>query len=91
MRAEAGFEFDLATDGVIYSDLQEGYIKDNKVFCPLGYFGIEDYMVEKIAYGDDVVFENAQVIVEAEDTTFLDIDYIAIKQCSILDFEGESK
>ena len=91
IRAEAGFEFDIATDGAIYSDLQEGYIKDNKVFCPLGYPGIEDYMIEKIAYGDDVIFENVQVIVEAEDTTFLDIDYIAIKQCSILDFEGEAR
>lgn len=91
MRAEAGFEFDIATDGTIYSVLQEGYIKDNKVFCPLGYSDIVDYMVEKIAYGDDVVFDNVQVIVEAEDTTFLDINYIAIKQCSILDFEGESK
>ena len=91
IRAEAGFEFDIATDGTMYSDLQEAYIKDNKVFCPLGFPDIKDYMVEKIAYGDDVVFENVEVIIEAEDITFLDIDYIAIKQCSILDLEGETK
>ena len=48
-------------------------------------------MIETIAYGEDVVFQNVEVIVETEDTTFLDIDYIAIKQRSISDLEGETK
>ena len=48
-------------------------------------------MVETIAYGEDVVFQNVEVIVESKDTTFLDIDYIAIKQCRISELEGEMK
>ena len=91
MRAEAGFEFDIATDGTIYSDFKEARIEDNKILCPSGQNGIEDYMVETIAYGEDIVFENVEVIVESKDTTFLDIDYIAIKQRSISDLEGEEK
>ena len=91
MRAEAGFEFDVATDGTIYSDFKEARIEDNKILCPSGQNGIEDYMVETIAYGEDIVFENVEVIVESKDTTFLDIDYIAIKQRSISDLEGEEK
>lgn len=91
MRAEAGFEFDIATDGTIYSDFKEARIEDNKILCPSGQHGIEDYMIETIAYGEDVVFQNVEVIVESKDTTFLDIDYIAIKQRSISDLEGETK
>ena len=48
-------------------------------------------MVETIAYGEDVVFKNVEVIVESQNTTFLDIDYIAIKQRSISGIEGEAK
>lgn len=91
MRAEAGFEFDVATDGTIYSDFKEARIEDNKILCPSGQHGIEDYMVETIAYGEDVVFQNVEVIVESKDTTFLDIDYLAIKQCRISELEGEMK
>ena len=91
MRAGAGFEFDVATDGTIYSDFKEARIEDNKILCPSGYPGIEDYMIETIAYGEDIVFENVEVIVESKDTAFLDIDYIAIKQRSISELEGEVK
>ena len=48
-------------------------------------------MIETIAYGEDIVFENVEVIVESKDTAFLDIDYIAIKQRSISELEGEAK
>ena len=89
IKAEAGFEFDIATDGAVYADMQAASLENNKLICRCAYQEIEDYMVETIGYGEDVVFENVEVIIEKQDSTFLDIDYIAIKQCSILDMEGE--
>ena len=91
IKAEAGFEFDIATDGIIYADMQEARKENNKLICLIPHPEIEDYMVETIAYGEDVVFKNVEVIVESQNTTFLDIDYIAIKQRSISEIEGEAK
>ena len=71
--------------------MQEARKENNKLICLIPHPEIEDYMVETIAYGEDVVFKNVEVIVESQNTTFLDIDYIAIKQRSISEIEGEAK
>ena len=87
INAKAGFELDIATDGVIYADKQSCVIDEENIICPVGYNGIDDFLLEEIEYGDDVVFDNAKVIIRNADTTFYDINYIAIKQCQISELE----
>lgn len=87
--AKAGFAFDVATDGVIYADKQRCTTSGNMVVCPVGYDGIFDFLVEEIAYGEDVVFDNVKVVVKNAETTFYDVNHIAIKQCQISELDGD--
>lgn len=89
INAKAGFELDIATDGVIYADKQICNKDTENIICPVGYNGIDDFLLEEIEYGDDVVFNDVKVIVTNADTTFFDINYIAIKQCQISELDGD--
>ena len=87
--AKAGFVLDIATDGVIYADKQKCTISENMLVCPTGYENVYDFMVEEIAYGADVVFDDVKVVAKNATTTFFDINYIAIKQAQISELDGE--
>lgn len=89
INAKAGFELDIATDGVIYADKQSCIINEDSIICPVGYNGIDDFLLEKIEYGDDVIFDDVKVIIRNADSAFYDINYIAIKQCRILELDGD--
>ena len=89
INAKAGFELDIATDGVIYADKQPCIIDEENIVCPVGYNSIDNFLLEEIEYGDDVVFDDVKVIIRNADSTFYDINYIAIKQCRILELDGE--
>lgn len=89
INAKAGFELDIATDGVIYADKQSCIIDEENIICPVGYNSIDDFLLEEIEYGDDVVFDDVKVIVRNADTTFYDINYVAIKQRQITELEGD--
>lgn len=89
INAKAGFELDIATDGVIYADKQSCVIDEESVICLVGYNGIDDFLLEEIEYGDDVVFDDVKVIVKNANTTFYDINYVTIKQCQILELDGD--
>ena len=46
-------------------------------------------MLEEIAYGEDVAFDNVRIVAKNATVTFHDINYIAIKQCQISELDGE--
>lgn len=89
INAKAGFELDIVTDGVIYADKQSCIIDEDSIICPIGYNGIDDFLLEEIEYGEDVVFDDVKVIIRNADSAFYDINYIAIKQCRILELDGD--
>lgn len=91
INAKANFELDIATDGEIYADKQSCIIDEENIICPVGYNDIDDFLLEEIEYGDDVVFDNVKVIVKNANTTFYDINYVAIKQCHITELDGDLK
>lgn len=91
INAKAGFELDIATDGVIYADKQSCIIDEESIICPVGYNGIDDFLLEEIEYGDDVVFDDVKIIIRNADTTFYNINYVAIKQCHITELDGDLK
>lgn len=91
INAKAGFELDIATDGVIYADKQSCIIDEESIICPVRYNGVDNFLLEEIEYGDDVVFDDVKVIVKNADTTFYDINYIAIKQCRISELDSDLK
>ena len=87
--AKAGFAFDVATDGTIYADKQRCAVSSDMLVCPVGYAGVYDFMLEEIAYGEDIVFENVKVVAKNATTTFYDVNYIAIKQAQISELDGD--
>lgn len=89
MSVKAGFLLDVATDGIIYADKQRCIVGENMLVCPTGYENIYDFMVEEIAYGEDVVFDNVKVVAKNATATFFDVNYIAIKQAQISELDGE--
>lgn len=89
INAKTGFELDIATDGVIYADKQPCIIDEENIVCPVGYNGIDDFLLEEIEYGDDIVFDDVKVIIRNADSAFYNINYIAIKQCRILELDGD--
>lgn len=89
INAKAGFELDIATDGIIYADKQSCIIDEESIICPVGYNDIDDFLLEEIEYGENVVFNDVKVIVRNADTTFYDINYIAIKQYQITELDGD--
>lgn len=91
INAKAGFELDIATDGVIYADKQSCIIDEESIICPVGYNGIDDFLLEEIKYGDDVVFDDVKIIIRNANTTFYNINYVAIKQCHITELDGDLK
>lgn len=89
IQAKTGFTLDLATDGIIYADKESCFVSEDSVICPKGYSGISDFLLEEIAYGDDVTFDNIRVVAKNATVTFHDINYIAFKQCQISELDGE--
>ena len=81
------FSFDIKTDGTIYADKTEALISGDQLSIANDYDNITDYMVEDIAYGDDVTFSDVKVIIDNADSTFFDIQYIIIKQAQISELE----
>ena len=85
LKVNSGFTFDLATDGRLFADISSCIINNQELYSSVNYPNIDSYTVEEIEYGDPVNFSNVQVIVNNADTTFYDINYIAIKQAQTID------
>ena len=64
-------------------------MSEDSVICPKGYNGISDFLLEEIAYGKDVTFDNVRIVAKKATVTFHDINYVAIKQCQISELDGE--
>ena len=89
IKAQAGFTLDFVTDGTIYADKQSCITGDSSVICPKGYDGVSDFLLEEIAYGDDITFDNVRIVAKNATVAFHDINYVAIKQCQISELDGE--
>lgn len=89
IKAKAGFTLDFVTDGTIYADKQSCIIGDSSIICPKGYDGVSDFLLEEIAYGDDITFDNVRIVAKNATVAFHDINYVAIKQCQISELDGE--
>lgn len=85
IKINSGFTFDLATDGRLFADISNCIINNQELYSSVNYPNIDSYTVEEIEYGDPINFSNVQVIVNNADTTFYDINYIAIKQAQTID------
>lgn len=81
------FWFDIQTDGLIFADKTEGIVADRALTLHREFEHITDYMVEQIAYGEDVVFETVDVVIQEAASTFYNIRYVAIKQIQISELE----
>ena len=86
---EPGFIFDLVTDGKIFADYSKCVIENDEVYSVSHFNDITDYMIEEIAYGEPVVFNDVLIIIDNADTIFFDVNYIAIKQAQISELDGE--
>ncbi len=89
IKAKAGFTLDFVTDGTIYADKQSCITGDSSIICPKGYDGVSDFLLEEIAYGDDITFDNVRIVAKNATVAFHDINYVAIKQCQISELDGE--
>lgn len=89
IKAKSGFTLDFVTDGTIYADKQSCITGDSSVICPKGYDGVSDFLLEEIAYGDDITFDNVRIVAKNATVAFHDINYVAIKQCQISELDGE--
>lgn len=89
IEAEAGFVFDMVTDGRIFSGMSVCEISNDNLYSTKQYNNISDFMLEEIQYGDDIYCSNVKVIIKNIDTEFFDINYIAIKQTQISEIDGE--
>ena len=87
IQAKAGFALDFVTDGRIFADRSTCEIVDRELYSGQGFNNISDFMVEEIAFGDPVVFDNVQVIIENPKSSFFDINYIAIKQYQLMEIQ----
>ena len=89
IKAKAGFTLDIVTDGTIYADKEPCITSDNSIISSKGYDGISAFLLEEIAYGDDITFENVRIVAKNATVAFHDINYVAIKQCQISELDGE--
>lgn len=89
IKAKAGFTLDFVTDVTIYADKQSCITGDSSIICPKGYDGVSDFLLEEIAYGDDITFDNVRIVAKNATVAFHDINYVAIKQCQISELDGE--
>ena len=89
LKVKPGFTFDFVTDGEVYADKGSTYIEDEKLYSVQSFSNISDYMIEEIAFGDPVQFEDVRVIIDNAASTFYDINYIAVKQAQISELDGE--
>ena len=84
------FSFDVQTDGILYAEKAPAEIMNGQLSISENYDDITDYMVEDIAYGDDITFSNVQVIIDDATGVFYDIEYILIKQAQISELEDQT-
>jgi len=82
-----GFAFDIKTDGIIYADKIPVFQKNGQLMVVQPYTEVTDYTIEHIAYGEDVLFDNVQVVIDNAEDTFYDIQHIVIKQAQISELE----
>jgi hypothetical protein len=87
--AEAGFVFDLITDGRVFADYSPCIIKNNEIYSMSNFNDVTNYMIEEIYCGDPEVFDDVYIEISNTDTTFYDINYVAIKQIQISELDGE--
>ncbi len=87
--AEAGFVFDLITDGRVFADYSSCIIENNEIYSMSNFNDVTNYMIEEIYCGDPEVFDDVYIEISSTDTTFYDINYVAIKQIQISELDGE--
>jgi len=87
IKAHKNFILDFVTDGTVFADRSSCSIVENTLYSDQKFPNISDFMVEEIAVGEDVVFNDVMVIVKKANSTFLDINYIAIKQTQIMELD----
>ena len=84
------FSFDVKTDGQLFAEKSTALINNGNLTLHRIYHDIDDYMIEQILYGDNVIYDDVTVIVKDADSTFYDIKYIVIKQVQISELEDEA-
>ena len=89
IRAAANFSFDILTDGTVYAEKAGAVVRGNELRLMQDYAGITDYMIEEVAFGDDIVFDDVKIVIDNAEDTFYDIDYIAIKQTQVSELEND--
>lgn len=82
--------FDVKTDGIIYAEQVSADVQNGRLQIIGNFNDISDYMVEIINFGEDVIFNNAKVIIENAQDIMYDISYIAIKQTQISELENNT-
>lgn len=89
IRCESGFILDFVTDGKIFADKGRCYIKEDKIYSEGGFSELNSYLLEEIAYGPDVHFNDVKIIIKNAKELFYDIESVAIKFAQISELDGE--
>lgn len=84
------FSFDVKTDGILFAEKESAIINNGNLMLHRTYEDIDDYMIEKILYGEDVVYDDVTVIIKNAESVFYDIKYITIKQIQISELEDKT-
>lgn len=88
-RAQQGFILDFNTDGTLYSEKTTGYIQDESLYSKNGFGTLVDFMLEEIAYGEPIKFKDVVVRIKNAPASFIDINYISIKEAQISELEND--
>ena len=80
LEVAAGTAMEIHTDGIIYTEIVNSYIKDSIFYISSGLPDIHDYMIEEASEPDTRILSDCKVIIQQADKPYYEITSIAIKE-----------